>query len=186
MFIAIFVALAIAVGTSITAQGTVPGQMLYPVKVHVNENIESVWSVSAEADARIKAAHALRRIDEAQELAASAKLDAQTRTEIIARFKEDTDAMERYIQKLEVRGDAATAAEIRSSFAANLNAHANAMVEASLGSSEMKTIAMGIADAAHARLSGEAQANANTSANGQSNATTSVDTRNRIDLDLGL
>lgn len=184
MFIAVIVALALVVGTSITAQGAVPGETLYPVKIHLNENVESVLSLSPEGDARVKAAHALRRLDEAQELATSAKLNASAQAEIISRFEEDVSVMEHHIQELEARGDMQTAAEIRSVFEASLNNRSSALVNVSSGSSEIQTVITEIAGAVHARMSASAYADADTRVDTRVGTTSTVEVRNRIDLGL--
>src|ERR1700741_4911337 len=48
ILVALCVALPVGGGASYAAEGTVPGDALYPVKVHVNEKVKSFIAVSDE------------------------------------------------------------------------------------------------------------------------------------------
>ena len=75
-------------GTSVAAQWSLPGDLLYPVKISVNEEVLTALAVSPVAKAQVHAALAERRIEEAQTLAARGTLDATTTQEIQKNFDE--------------------------------------------------------------------------------------------------
>ena len=87
MPIAIFIAVFAAAGTSFAANGAVPGDLLYPVKTSINENVGSALALGADAEARFETKLLEERIKEAQELKAEGRLTgdlAQTVSENIA------------------------------------------------------------------------------------------------------
>ena len=94
MTIALLIALLLGGGVSYAAEGTAPGDTLYPIKIHVTENVESALAVSAEAQAKLDAQFALRRLDEAEHLKTEAKLDAQTAAELRSNFDAHTARVE--------------------------------------------------------------------------------------------
>lgn len=119
-------------GTSFAAQGAVPGDLLYPVKVHVNENVRSALTVGADAEAQLQADILSERLQEAQTLAARGKLEgevaATVSTSIAAQVK----------KAVEVSGEAHTdtAASVRAditqalaTFSENINAMDSSSVQ---------------------------------------------------------
>src|SRR5262245_60533234 len=72
----IFLALALLFtgGVSFAAEKTVPGDLLYPVKVGVNEEVRGWVALSDHAKASWDARVASRRLEEAEELAARTEL----------------------------------------------------------------------------------------------------------------
>lgn len=128
MIIAILVALALSAGTSFAAQGSLPGDVLYPVKIHVNENVESLLAVTAKGDAAVEAKHALKRLTEAEELAAEGKLDAEVKAEIKDRFSNDVASMREHVKEMEDGGDFGDSAEINGDFEDELDGHYGAFM----------------------------------------------------------
>jgi len=61
------------------------------VKVHFNEEVQAALTFSDEAKADFEAVRAERRLDEAEELSVKDTVDAQTRADIEANFKEFAD-----------------------------------------------------------------------------------------------
>lgn len=61
-------------GTAVAADNTVPGDMLYPVKVHVNEGVARVFHMTPGARADFEAQQMARRIQEYQRLEAQGRL----------------------------------------------------------------------------------------------------------------
>lgn len=74
MPIAILIAIFISAGTSFAAQGSTPGDMLYPIKTNINENIASSLVIGADAQARFEAKVLEERLEEAEELNAEGRL----------------------------------------------------------------------------------------------------------------
>jgi hypothetical protein len=53
-------------GTSIVANSSVPGNLLYPVKINLNEKVETFTAISSEAKAVVEAKHINERLSEAE------------------------------------------------------------------------------------------------------------------------
>ncbi len=71
---------------SYAAEYALPGDTLYPVKVHVNEEMHGALALSPEAKAAWAARRAERRIKEAKTLAAAGRLTPEASTVIVAAF----------------------------------------------------------------------------------------------------
>jgi hypothetical protein len=75
--IAVVLIVALAGGSSaFAAEGALPGDLLYPVKVSVVEPLRSAITVSTSAKAELEAEKAVRRLQEAEALASENRLDA--------------------------------------------------------------------------------------------------------------
>jgi hypothetical protein len=86
-FAAVLIA-ALGTGTAYAAQGALPGDLLYPVKININERVEVKLALGDTAKAQAEAALAGRRVSEAQELEAEGRLDATTTQELEDNFNE--------------------------------------------------------------------------------------------------
>lgn len=69
-------------GTSLAAQGALPGELLYPVKVHVNENFRSTLALGVDAKAKLQMELLAERIKEAEELEAEGKFEGTLATHV--------------------------------------------------------------------------------------------------------
>lgn len=96
-------------GASAAAQGALPGDTLYPVKVGVNEEVRSWFALSTESKAKFDAALAARRLEEAEKLAIRGELTDDTRAAIAERFQFHSGRAEDRVRRLqeESRFDAA-------------------------------------------------------------------------------
>ncbi|MES2203059.1 MAG: DUF5667 domain-containing protein [Patescibacteria group bacterium] len=74
-------------GTAYAAQGSLPGDVLYPVKIHVTEPVEVALAGTPADKAVVETKLAERRVAEAQTLASQGKLDATTTAELQSDFK---------------------------------------------------------------------------------------------------
>lgn len=74
---AIAAMLLIGGGTTFAAQNSLPGELLYPVKVGVNEHIRLAFAVSNEAETEVQLALLEERVREAQALEAQGRLDGE-------------------------------------------------------------------------------------------------------------
>lgn len=79
-------------GTASAAQGTLPGDLLYPIKVSITEKVEAAIAPTAVAKAGVQVKLAERRIEEAEALAAQGRLDATTSATLAANFDAHADA----------------------------------------------------------------------------------------------
>lgn len=84
----LLIALIVATsGTSFAAQGSVPGEFLYPVKVYVNENVQSTFAFGANAEAKLQAKLLAERFEEAQVLAERGELEGEVKEEVQANMQ---------------------------------------------------------------------------------------------------
>lgn len=111
-------------GTAAAAQGAVPGDLLYPVKTGVNENIRAALAVGADADARLHTALLAERLDEAATLQADGKLHGEVETDVAARIVAQAEA----VNTAAARAQADTAVTVRASAAATLQAAQRTLV----------------------------------------------------------
>ncbi|MEX0917444.1 MAG: DUF5667 domain-containing protein [Candidatus Paceibacterota bacterium] len=124
MPIALIVALVFAGGggVSLAAENAVPGDVLYPVKVSVNEEVRRALSFSTEAKAKWDARRAGRRLGEAEKLASENRLDADVKAQIEENFERFAARAEEKIKVLEVENPEA-AARVSARFESALEAH---------------------------------------------------------------
>lgn len=121
----IIVALIIAVsgGTSVAAQGAVPGDFLFPVKIHVVEPVRLAFATSTEAKGKVEADIAAERLAEAEKVSARGELSADVRAKIEANFEEFAKRVEDRIAALEAAGKTEAAADLRANFEVALKVH---------------------------------------------------------------
>src|SRR3989338_3896210 len=118
---ALLIVLVIGGGVSIAAEGALPGEMLYPMKVGVNEEVLGWFAGSPLERAEWEASRATRRLEEIERLAA--KGDTVHIAYVEARFDAHADAVQRVVFAFEQEGDSRSAAEISSHFETTLGAH---------------------------------------------------------------
>ena len=129
MIIAIIVALVIGAGTSATAELSLPGDLLYPVKVSINENIRAALTLSEEAGAQWRVRVVERRAEEAERLAAGGEIDAETSAQIQAEIDEDFKVVEELIAKFLADGEHGAALQVSSSLESVLTAHSGILTK---------------------------------------------------------
>lgn len=123
MPIAILIAAVISGGVSFAAQGSLPGDALYSIKINVNEKIIKVLALSEEAKANIEARLAEERLEEAEELTVKGEFKDELREELEARFEKHASKVEERIKKFEQRENFKAAVDVTSRFEASLRAH---------------------------------------------------------------
>lgn len=110
-------------GISYAAKGTLPGDLLYPIKVNVNEKVTSFLSVGAKAVANTSASQAVARLEEVEKLAAENKLDDTLQNMAKQMFDEKARKVVSTVEELEKQGDVETAVQVSSEFSADLQNH---------------------------------------------------------------
>lgn len=123
MLIAMFV---LSGGVSFAAQGSLPGDTLYPVKIHVNEQIESTLAVGAKADAEVARKQLERRAQEAAQLQAENRLSAEVKAELAADAEVHAAAYKKAEATLTHKGESAAALEVKTEMQATITTHQNA------------------------------------------------------------
>lgn len=82
------------VGTSYAAEGALPGDSLYPVKVHVNEQIQGALAFSDEAKVMWSAERIERRASEASALAARGPVPSEARVALEKEIERSSKAFD--------------------------------------------------------------------------------------------
>jgi hypothetical protein len=67
---------------SFAAEKALPGDILYPIKVNINESVRSAFTVNPEAKAKWESDKIFRRVEEAETLAAQGKFDEASLLEV--------------------------------------------------------------------------------------------------------
>ena len=120
---ALLIIALVGVGTSFAAEGTVPGDLLYPIKVHVTEPIRGVAAISGSAKASWDTEVASRRLEEMSKLASKGSLDSDTRVELESAIELRTGEVEKRVESLQKENDLETAAEVSSELEVTLRVH---------------------------------------------------------------
>ena len=110
-------------GVSVVADNSLPGDALYAVKININEGFRSALAVGAEAEARLAAKLADRRLQEAEQLAVRGRLNAETAMVIKERFAVHVSTVVESTADLEAKSDFVAVTDVNSAFEANLRAH---------------------------------------------------------------
>ena len=110
-------------GTAFAAEGTLPGDTLYPIKVHVTEEIRSALATTPKAQADWQIERAGRRLEEASTLAVEGNLTDQNRADIEANLADHVAATEKSAKVLASNDDYADADSVGAELHAVLKAH---------------------------------------------------------------
>lgn len=84
---AVLIVAVLGGGTAYAAEGALPGDALYSVKVHVNEPIAEALAVTPKEQATVNANIATERLNEAQQLAAKGRLSTTTAVHLEANYE---------------------------------------------------------------------------------------------------
>lgn len=118
----VLVVLVGGTGTAAAAHGSLPGDLLYPVKLSINEGVELALATTPVAKAEVSAKLAERRVEEAETLASRGELNAEVGQEIAANFEEHAETAASLAADIETEDpDAAT--NLRAKLDSSLVAH---------------------------------------------------------------
>lgn len=110
-------------GMSYAAEGALPGDLLYAVKISFNEEVRALLATNAEDKADWETKRVERRLEEVEKLAADGRLDAEAKEKAESNFEARADKAQERITELRERRDFKTAASIGSRLEASLRAH---------------------------------------------------------------
>lgn len=129
MPISLIIALIFAIGggTSIAAEQSLPGDLLYPVKVHVNEPVRGAIAISDNDQAAWDAALANRRLEEAETLAAKGNLSTSTQAEIASSLNAHIDSFNQVVKQITEKQGHDNAASAEADLEATLSAHSQVL-----------------------------------------------------------
>lgn len=131
MTASIIIALILALGggsTVAAAENSVPGDILYPVKINVTENIRAVAAISDESKASWNTEVVTRRLQEAEQLVAKDKLDSQTADLLSEEVKTHSELTKIAAQKLSDNQESEKAAAVNAQLEAKIKAHADILI----------------------------------------------------------
>ena len=147
-------------GTSYAAQGALPGDVLYAIKIHVNEFVETKLATTPVEKAEVQAVLAERRVEEAQTLASQGKLTEVAATELQVRFDEHATAAQSLTEALAAI-DPGAAAQIGTQFSSSLAANGAVLVSLGEQSQDEETKRTSLALSGRVRAQKDAVARAN-------------------------
>ncbi len=124
--------LVVGVGTSYAAEGAVPGDPLYAVKVGVNEKIHGALALSDAAKTTWHTERIERRLAEAEVLVAEGRLDPVTQAELESHLETSILAFDSQIEKLAMAEADTAVAAAHSDLEASLIGHAEVLVALSI------------------------------------------------------
>lgn len=148
----LLIVLLIGGGTTYTAADALPGDVLYPIKVSVNEPIAGAFALSPEAKAQWEATLAARRLEEAGALALQGRLTEDARLALEERFEKHTAQFEKNTSRLAVAEEKLdVAADTQSFMEVSLKAHADVLTEVTELAPEAKAELLPIVEKARSR-----------------------------------
>lgn len=127
---ALVLLLIVGGGTAYAAEGALPGDALYPIKVNVVEEAVAAVQVSDTAKAQWAAQRAERRLTEATTLTDSGRMTDEKQAEIQERFDHLAQAVEEHTKHVEETKGPRIAAAVLADFEAKLRGHERALARA--------------------------------------------------------
>ncbi len=118
-------------GTSLAANNALPGDILYPVKVNVNENVRSLFALTTDAKIKVESSIANERLQETEKLAVKGHISADEKNTLTANFSEHADKVKAIVADLKAKGNATKAAKVNSDFETSLIIHQRALSDIS-------------------------------------------------------
>ncbi len=111
-------------GVSYAAEAAMPGDLLYPVKMHVNENLEARIARTPKARAAVATKHAEKRLKEAEMLAQKSALDPKKEAMLASEVERNVRTVQTEVSALMDENDMENAGTISMGLEATLHAHA--------------------------------------------------------------
>ncbi len=121
--------LSAGAGTTFASNESLPGELLYPVKIHITEKVKVAFAVSAEAKAEAKLVQLDHRIEEGTELASKGKLSAETVAQLEARIADYQSDLAKIYENLAQDQKLSFASSISARLAAMINVHEHALAK---------------------------------------------------------
>ncbi len=138
-FAVMFLFVIMSGGTSYAAESSLPGETLYPIKVNVNEGIDSLVALTPDAKVKVEVGHAKRRLEEAENLSKKGQLNAETQTIIETNLKKHTDSIKENLTVLASENATATVKEAISDLTVSIEAHEVTLSGISLSTTSTST-----------------------------------------------
>lgn len=110
-------------GTSLAAEGALPGDLLYPVKIGLNEQVRSFTAITPEAKAKFALEVTDRRLKEVALLSSKGLLNAETSSIIQGQLLKQAGQIKNQVASLVSTKNIRAAQEISLNFESSLRAH---------------------------------------------------------------
>lgn len=111
-------------GIAAASEKSLPGDLLYPVKIHVTEEIREAFAFSPKAKVEVATLRAERRLEEAEILAQKDMLPSDVAATLADDFERHAEKTEQSIGALEASGQTEAADRAKTNFSASLEKHA--------------------------------------------------------------
>ncbi len=125
-------------GTSLAARYSIPGDTLYPIKINVNEKVETFAAFTSEAKADVEAKHVDERLVEAEVLTEKDKFSSTLKTQVETQFSQDLQNAMIHVNTLNSQGDSKNARRVKTSVENSLQKH-KTVVEKILNTTNAQT-----------------------------------------------
>lgn len=122
-FSALLVVAAGGVWTSLAAEKSLPGDVLYPVKLSVNEKMKGGFAFSNEAKVRFESERIERRLEEAETLLAQDELDENDRMRLESNVAHHVENLQRGFKAIEDEGNIDAFEELSLKVESSFQAH---------------------------------------------------------------
>ena len=120
-------------GASVAAENSLPGDLLYPIKVGMNEKVGAALAGSAEAKADFDTKIALRRVMEAERLSVKGNVSADVMAQLESNFRARAERVADRVAEFETDGKLDVALKANSNFQSSLDAHEGILVRLASG-----------------------------------------------------
>ncbi len=111
------------IGISFAAERALPGDILYPVKVGINEEVRGLLAVSDEKKVKWLATVAERRIEETETLVKENRLDESAKEKIEKNFEEKTQKIQKKLQEISEKNKSEIAEEVSKNIEETIDQH---------------------------------------------------------------
>lgn len=122
------------------AEQSLPGDLLFSVKVNLNEKVGTTLAFSQEAKVARQSELAQRRLEEAEKLAIAGKLSEKIKKDLQIRFEKHAQKTEQKIAALEAKGKIEIADEAGENFRTVIKAHQKVLETIVAGTSAEKDV----------------------------------------------
>ena len=110
-------------GVAMAAEKSLPGDLLYPIKIHINESAKSLTAVSPEAKGKFEVEKLEQRLQEAEILSNRGELNPESRAILEKRLDVEINNAKSRISNLEADSKIEAATDISSRLEISLQAH---------------------------------------------------------------
>lgn len=115
--------LVLVAAPAFASQSSLPGDILYPLKIGVVEKVEDIFTFRSEEKARIAVKHAIARAAEAERLIAQGKIDAARVAALNTQIAYNAKIAQEKIDQLKIQGKIDAAIKISSDYESKLAEH---------------------------------------------------------------